>query len=379
MKKLFVNLLFSLPLFCFSQGMQPIFTENFDSYSLGNLATTGESTFQMISFPIENDNKWAINNNCSFNGTQSLSLSNSDGSLCEYKDGNITANPQIIAYSKKLLIPVNLNNIAVAFEWKCGGNPNDYGMVVFSPTGNYSSASNWINITNIYDGIANGKYYNRLTQQSASSVINNNVQGDSIRIGFKWLNNTDGNTNFPAWTIDNVVLCAIGKISSNYGDTIAQGIMARLSIVGYTGTVSAWEHYTGGSWVQLAGSTSTYSLPNNLSEGLHKFRVKLNNDNHIVYSEKLILVNNSLSIESFTKSSLNLFPNPNNGKFIINDIKDGNYHVFISDAFGNAVMNELMILNNGENMNLTNLEQGLYFINIFNKDFEYKSKFVIIK
>lgn len=379
MKKLFLNLFFLLPLLCNSQGFQPLLIEDFNSYSLGNLSTSSESSFNFISFPTDNDNKWAISNECSLNGTQSLGLTNSDGSLCEYKDGTITSNPQILAYSKKILIPSNLKNIAVVFDWKCGGNANDYGMVAFSPSGNYSNTSNWINITNVHDGVANGKFYNRTSPQLASSVINYNILGDSIRIGFKWINNTDATTNFPAWTIDNVVICAIGELSSNLGDTIDQGIMARLSIIGYTGTVVAWEHLTGGVWVELAGSTSSYSLPNNLTEGLHKFRVKLNNNNHLVYNEKTILVNNALSVNKMRESYLNIFPNPNKGEFIIKNIKDGYYHIIITNTVGNVIMNDFVTIKDGEKFRLKDVEQGLYFLNIFNNDFEFKSKFLLLK
>ena len=217
---------------------------------------------------------------------------------CTYEDGDYNHAGSVIVYSKKLRIDPVFKNVSLVFNWKSGGNSSDYGMLAYSLSGNYNAASYWTNVTNIYDGVANGKYYNRLSEEYASANMKAIATGDSVRIAFRWINNQNGNINAPGWIVDNLVLCALGEISSSLGDTIAPGLMTRLVITGYTGTVIQCGKNIPRRTVGVSGGKYRFIHDAHTfwRKGLINSGLKIQNGILQTYSEKDILVSSEFSI-----------------------------------------------------------------------------------
>ncbi len=86
--------------------------------------------------------------------------------------------------------------------------------------------------------------------------------------------------------------------------------------------------------------------------------------------------------ESKLTSSLNIIPNPNKGNFslVINNDYNGSYSIKIYDITSRLI--EERIINKGnsiisENISLTNLNKGLYFISIENENLKEVKKFIV--
>jgi len=321
------------------QVYQPFISETFENYSPGLAGSVTGSTWNTFCISGNCFNNWKVDSNCIIAGNRSMVLTSHLNTDCGYEDANYANPGYIILYSKKILMNNRFKNVSVVFNWKAGGSSYDYGMVAYSAGGNYAQSSDWINVTNEFDGTAYGKYYNRSVVQYSSANMKGISSGDSVRIGFKWITNQDGGVTLPGWLIDNVVFCALGEITSSLGDTLAPGIMSRLTIAGYTGNIIQWERYTGGQWVYLAGNTDTYTTPLNLPEGENKFRIKIQNGLQTTFTEKTILVSSLLSADLRANDNLNcaFIPNPSDGHMKVLNPSGQPAHFIIFSSSGELV------------------------------------------
>jgi hypothetical protein len=64
---------------------------------------------------------------------------------------------------------------------------------------------------------------------------------------------------------------------------------------------------------------------------------------------------------------LNIYPNPNNGQFIITNSEPIN-EIFITDLQGKNVYTSKNLNVNSLDIEIYNLEKGMYLVNIFTKD-----------
>lgn len=364
------------------QVYQPFINDSFEGYSGGLAGNVTGSSWSTYCLSGNCYNNWKIDSTCIISGNKSAVLTSHLLTDCGYDDADYSNPGNIILYSKKIKMNSRFKNVSLVFNWKAGGSSYDYGMVEYSLSGDYSQISYWTNVTNIYDGTAYGKYYNRSTVQYSCSNMKEVSGGDSVRIAFRWITNQDGGVTLPGWIVDNVVLCALGDITSSLGDTLAFGTMSRLTLAGYTGTIIQWERYSGGQWIYLAGNTDTYTTPLNLQEGENKFRVKIQNALQITYTEKTIVISSSMSIDQRIKEDKTclFYPNPSDGHVMVSNPSGQPAYFMLTDSKGAFIYE--FYLNKGEeskDMNLNFLPQGIYFYFVkMNTSFQ-KNKLIILK
>lgn len=382
--KTFILALISVTLYSYSrisaQTLQPFLQETFENYSGGPVGQATGAVWENCYLSGDGYNQWIVDSTCALIGNKSLAVTSRLMNGCTYEDGDYSHAGSVIVYSGKIAISPSFKNVTLVFNWKSGGNTFDYGMLSYSLSGNYDAASYWTNVTNIYDGVANGKYYNRSAEQYASANLKEIATGDSIRIGFRWYTNQDGNVSAPGWIVDNLVLCALGEISSSMGDTIVPGIMTRLVLSGYTGTVVQWERYAGGQWIYEAGVTASYSTPINLPEGINKFRVKIQNGIQVTYAEKHLLVSSQYSVNEMngTKDIFSISPNPGKSHFVVCNPQGKNFDITLFNSFGEPVYSFSFERNeNSKDIDLSFLPAGIYYAAGRNYNQPYIQKIII--
>jgi len=385
MNKFNIYLTFSLlssVLHVSGQVYQPFINDSFEGYSGGLAGNATGSLWNTFCLSGNCYNNWKIDSTCIISGNKSVVLTSHLLTDCGYDDANYSNPGNIILYSKKVKLYPRFKNVSLVFNWKAGGSSYDYGMVAYSLNGDYTQISDWTNVTNVYDGTAYGKYYNRSTVQYSSSNMKEISGGDSVRIAFRWITNMDGGVTLPGWIIDNVVFCALGEITSSLGDTLASGVMSRLTLAGYTGTVIQWERYSGGQWIYLAGNTDTYTTPLNLPDGENKFRIRIQNGLQITYTEKTILIGSSMSIDQRLKENepCLLYPNPCDGHIKVSNPSGQPAYFKLTDSKGSFIYK--FSINSGEtskDMNMCFLPEGIYFYFVKTNNTFQKNKLIILK
>jgi len=84
--------------------------------------------------------------------------------------------------------------------------------------------------------------------------------------------------------------------------------------------------------------------------------------------------------ELFKENNLKIFPNPNNGTFTIEyNLSHENYVLEIVDVMGKVVYQERFNTNNQQEIKLSTLNIGIYFVRIMNEFSIYSTKVNIIK
>ena len=133
---------------------------------------------------------------------------------------------------------------------------------------------------------------------------------------------------------------------------------------------NAW--YVGGSLVQASGDSYSSNW-NNFTEGAEVTAVAVDgNGCSSAASAGLIAV--EVGIDEATGSSVSLYPNPNNGIFTIEG--NGNYNVTIRNMLGQTIYTGTMNTST-MSFDLSNVNKGVYFVNISNDSFETTEKVVI--
>ena len=90
-----------------------------------------------------------------------------------------------------------------------------------------------------------------------------------------------------------------------------------------------------------------------------------------------VIVGEPQSIGELNNSiEMTLYPNPNNGNFVVSISEAGNYNVVIRNVIGQSIYRNLI---NGTitEVKLNNVESGIYFVTIQSDGFERTEKLVI--
>ena len=90
-----------------------------------------------------------------------------------------------------------------------------------------------------------------------------------------------------------------------------------------------------------------------------------------------VTIGEPLSIAALTNSiQIQLFPNPNNGNFVVSISEAGNYNVVIRNVIGQTIKSDLINGTTAE-FRLNNVESGIYFVTIQSDGFERTEKIII--
>lgn len=121
-----------------------------------------------------------------------------------------------------------------------------------------------------------------------------------------------------------------------------------------------------GLWVQ-PDSTTTYILEQTIC-------------GYTTYDTVTVTVSPTSINELFKVNNLKIFPNPNNGTFTIEyNLNHENYVLEIVDVMGKVVYQERFNTNNQQEIKLSTLNIGIYFVRIMNEFSVYSTKVNIIK
>ncbi len=162
-----------------------LFSEDFESYAIGNIPTTGTSWRSFTQ--TTSVNNWCFGDvTGSISGTRSLTINN--------YTYNKTDNANKVAYYGTKINARDFHNLKMDFKWKClGENNNDYGMLVWSTDG-----TNWQSVTST-------RYFGQTTTQNIINLDLSVCDNKEFFIGFRWINNNSGGTN-PPFTLDDIYI-----------------------------------------------------------------------------------------------------------------------------------------------------------------------------
>jgi hypothetical protein len=218
-----------------------IFSENFESYTAGTLPGSGNSWKQTeITSTVT---YWQINTSCvPPQGSKCLNMNDSYGfsySECDYAWDD---SGDEIAWYGTLINASGFSNLKMNFNWRAygelddglnGGQPYDYGYVVYSTNG-----TTWTNVSST-------KYFGQTSWQTVSNLsLPAGLNGQSFYIGFRWIN--DGATGtVPGFNIDNISITgetpltyAWSPTSSLSSSTILNPIATPTATTTYTLTIT---------------------------------------------------------------------------------------------------------------------------------------------
>jgi len=93
-------------------------------------------------------------------------------------------------------------------------------------------------------------------------------------------------------------------------------------------------------------------------------------------SDCVLITKVGVGVTEFNNLDLSLFPNPNNGRFILStNIVNGFANIYSVD--GKLIIDNIFLNNEKTNISLEDLNQGIYFISVFNDSSQKTIRFVI--
>ena len=160
-----------------------------------------------------------------------------------------------------------------------------------------------------------------------------------------------------------------GAITGTYPGT---GVWFNVTLKCADLTTGTWELFIDGV------SKGTATLPNGTAVGGCNLYAAAGNNYYIddiswsavaadactgARTEAVVTVNDCSNITELTKGNMEVYPNPNNGEFVITTNNDV-MNVTITDVRGKVVYTNNTVNNNTINVNLSDLEKGMYMINV---------------
>lgn len=170
--------------------------------------------------------------------------------------------------------------------------------------------------------------------------------------------------------------------SSSYSATITvnspptPGISQSGNVLTCTVTAAAYQWYLNGS--PIPGATGqTYIIS---QSGAYMVEITDNNGCKAMSPEFNATYT---GLDDLTGNiNVELYPNPNNGQFLLNvqNLPQGNYHIYINDMVGKIVYNETRNFSSGNYMieiDAKNLANGIYYLNISSDKWSKTMKFLV--
>jgi len=164
-----------------------------------------------------------------------------------------------------------------------------------------------------------------------------------------------------------IVTCTLAASLSAANATLngASDGMATVTVSGEQGTVTyAWSNAeTTASITGLVAGSYTVTVTDDATA-----------DCNVVDT---VTIGEPLSVLDLTNSiQIQLFPNPNNGNFVVSISEAGNYNVVIRNVIGQSIASEILTGTTAEFI-LNNVESGIYFATIQSDGFERTEKIII--
>lgn len=175
-----------------------IFTEDFEGYANTSDLNQDGADWDFIDMPgnaANAVNDWGIGTS----GSKRLTIYRGANAF-EYRNNR---GADEIAYYTQPIDGTNYKNIYMEFDWQGDGDPgSDYGTIVWSTDG-----VNWANaVATQFD--SQGAF-------TSATVDLSVCDGQQFYIGFRWINDTNGNTN-PPFAVDNIVISGFPKFDYNF-------------------------------------------------------------------------------------------------------------------------------------------------------------------
>ena len=160
-----------------------------------------------------------------------------------------------------------------------------------------------------------------------------------------------------------------GAITGTYPGT---GVWFNVTLKCADLTTGTWELFIDGV------SKGTATLPNGTAVGGCNLYAAAGNNYYIddiswsavaadactgARTEAVVTVNDCSNITELTKGNMEVYPNPNNGEFVITTSNEV-MNVTITDVRGKVVYTNNTVNNHTINVNLSDLEKGMYMINV---------------
>ena len=185
----------------------------------------------------------------------------------------------------------------------------------------------------------------------------------------------------------NTVLIAVnyshgGNISFTSDTVNVNEKIGRLRIQNNKGEVVQWERkYEDNEWIVIAGSSSSiFDTLKHVGNYIYRVKIQFGDCLPVYSAEKTIYAKGEVSILTAENDmEVSFVPNPSTGIFTIMASSDEIYSVKVLSLDGKVCYEETDVNISGKRMDLTNLPNGAYIVNIANDKAQVSKKIVIKK
>jgi len=184
-------------------------------------------------------------------------------------------------------------------------------------------------------------------------------------------------SNTTGLVVTNIPVTGIGTTSTNFTVNFRVTDQELLPIAGAQVTL--------GSFADVTNNNGVINFPN-IEIGTHQYSIAFGDYETILGSIDVVDQDVSLdisfmpnSIENFKSKNINIYPNPTSGKFTINtpNFSEKYLSVKICDFSGKIIIDQKLTHSDFNEIDLSDCNKGIYFIQILNANKSYSSKLII--
>ena len=172
-----------------------------------------------------------------------------------------------------------------------------------------------------------------------------------------------------------------GAVKIPIGIVIQPGFSYTMTAGNATTTGGLYRNTNGASYPYNFGSDAAITGPTNGQNAFYFFFYNWDISTVSCYSdpeEAIAVVSPCTNIKEISNIDFDVIPNPNNGTFhiVLNDDFDMNTTVSVRDISGKVILEEV-IDNNNYQVNLNNVEKGVYIVCINNNQFKTQKRIIV--
>lgn len=268
--------------------------------------------------------------------------------------------------------PAIVNNTISNNQEFCGqGTPAE--LIGLVPTGGYG------NFTYKWEQKVRNGSWSDATQINNQANYQSELLTDSTfyrRVTFS--NNLKDTSNIVLINIKNTW----GGVLNSANDTIVEGnTTGAIRLTSFVGSILNWERKKNNEeWTIIDRTTAQLSQTID-TNGIYTYRVKVQKDNcpEAYSSEREIFVKDALSLSDIDINiQMKVYPNPSKGLIKINSSYSLPVQLRIINSLGQVIKSELTSIKDKE-LDLTNLDNGTYILNISNQGKQITKTIIINK